>query len=90
MSALKHYLSLVPAPLNAPLFMVPEGFSIKPVLASHFNRFFKFSVRAAGFYPHHFLSRIFLLGGATFAFNCGAFSEFIKAQGDWQSEAYLI
>ena len=70
--------------------MVSVGSGIKPVLASHFNRFFKACVRAAGFDPQHFSSRSFRQGGATFAFNCGAPSEFIKAQGDWQSDAYLI
>ena len=89
-SALKNYFSLVPAPLDSPLFMVSVGSGIKPVLASHFNRFFKACVRAAGFDPQHFSSRSFRQGGATFAFNCGAPSEFIKAQGDWQSDAYLI
>ena len=29
-------------------------------------------------------------GGATFAFNCGAPTEFIKAQGDWRGDAYLV
>ena len=79
-SALKNYFSLVPGPLVSPLFMVSEGSDIKPVLASHFNRFFKACVRAVGFCH----------GGAIFAFHCNAPSEFIKAQGDWQNDAYLI
>ena len=89
-SALKSYLSLVPAPHDAPLYVVQEGSGIKPILASHFNRFLKSCVRAAGFNPNHFSSRSFRQGGATFAFSCGAPTEFIKAQGDWQSDAYLI
>lgn len=84
--ALKNYFSLVPTPL----FMASEGSGIKPVLASHFNHFFQACVRAAGFNPHQFPSRSFRQGGATFAFNCGAPSEFIKVQGDWQSDVYLI
>ena len=88
--ALKNYFSLAPAPLDLPLFMVSEGSGIKPVLASHFNLFFKACVLAAGFNPQHFSSRSFRQGGATFAFNCGVPSEFIKAQGDWQSDAYSI
>ena len=60
--------------------MVSEGSVIKPVLVSHFNRFFKACVRAAGFNPKQFSSRSFRQGGATFAFNCGAPSEFIKAK----------
>ena len=37
---LKNNLSLVPATLHVPLFMVSEDIGIKPVLASHFNHFF--------------------------------------------------
>lgn len=89
-SALKNYISLVPAPLESPLFMISEGSGIKPFRASHFNRFFKSCVRATGFIPQYFSSRSFRQVGATFALNCGAFSEFIKAQGVWQSDAYLL
>ena len=89
-AALKAYLSLVPAPLSAPLFMVPVANSAKPLLAAHFNRFLKACASATGFDPNHFSSRSFRQGGATFVFNCGAPTEFIKAQGDWQSDAYLI
>ena len=32
----------------------------------------------------------FRRGGATFAFRAGAPSEFIKAQGDWMSDAFLV
>ena len=69
--------------------MVSEGSVIKPVLASHFNCFFKACVRAVGFNPKQFSSHSFRQGDTTFAFNCGAPSEFIKAQGDWQSDACL-
>ena len=47
-------------------------------------------MRAACFNLQHFLSRRYRQGGTTFAFNYGAPSEFIKAQGDWQSDTYLI
>ena len=89
-AALKACLSLVPAPLSAPLFMVPVANSAKPLLAAHFNRFLKACASATGFDPNHFSSRSFRQGGATFVFNCGAPTEFIKAQGDWQSDVYLI
>lgn len=35
-------------------------------------------------------SHSFRRGGATFAFASHAPPAFIKAQGDWQSEAYLV
>ena len=89
-SALQTLLSLVPAPPSAPLFILPTGTGIKPILAHHFNRFLKSCALATGFNVHQLSSRSFRQGGATFAFNCGAPTEFIKAQGDWQSDAYLI
>ena len=70
--------------------MVPVANSAKPLLAAHFNRFLKACASATGFDPNHFSSRSFRQGGATFLFNCGAPTEFIKAHGDWQSDAYLI
>ena len=83
-------MSLVPSPHDAPLFVVQEGSGVKPILASHFNRFLKSCVLAADFNPNHFSSHIFRQGGATFAFSCGVPTELIKAQNDWQSDAYLI
>ena len=43
-----------------------------------------------GINPCCFSSRSFRQGGATFAFNGGAPTEFIKAQGDWRGDAYLL
>jgi len=77
-------LSLLPALLDAPPFMVSEGIGIKPVLTSHFQH------ARSGFQSSSFFVSSFRQGGATFAFNCSVPSEFIKAQGDWQSDAYLI
>lgn len=47
-------------------------------LAAHFNRFFKACVVCVGLNPGFFLSRSFR---ATFASNCVASTELIKAQG---------
>ena len=89
-TALKQYFSTVPNFASSPLFMVNHSGSFKPILAAHFNRFFKSCITTVGLEPGNFSSRSFRQGGATFAFNCGAPTEFIKAQGDWQSDAYLI
>ena len=86
-SALQTLLSNVPAPLSAPLFIVQSGNCFKPILAHHFNRFLKSCAHATGFSAHQLSSRSFRQGGATFAFNCRAPTEFIKAHGDWQSDA---
>ena len=55
-----------------------------------FNRFLKSCVLTSGFNANNFLFRSFRQRGANFAFSCGAPTEFIKEQGDWQSDAYLI
>ena len=55
-----------------------------------FPLFLKCCVSSIGEDPTHFSSRSFRKGGATFAFNCGAPIEFIKAQGDWKSDASLV
>ena len=89
-TALKKYFCTVPALDSSPLFIVHHGTSLKPILAAHFNRFFKSCITTVGLEPDSFSSRSFRQGGATFAFNCGAATEFIKAQGDWRSDAYLV
>lgn len=70
--ALSRYLRSVP------LFVVLQGASLRPALAAHFNRFFKACVVSVGLNPGFFLSRSFR---ATFASNCVASTELIKAQG---------
>ena len=89
-TALKKYFCTVPELASSPLFIVNHGRSLKPILAAHFNRFFKSCITTVGLEPDNFSSRSFRQGGATFAFNCGAPTEFIKAQGDWRSDAYLV
>ena len=89
-TALTTYFTLVPASSNSPVFLAPHGSGFTPVLARHFNLFLKRCVSSIGEDPWHFPSCSFRNGGATFAFNCGAPTEFIKAQGDWKSDAYLV
>ena len=89
-TALTSYFKLVPAVSDSPVFLAPHRSSFAPVLARHFNLFLKRCVSFIGKDPSHFSSRSFRKGGATFAFNCGAPTEFIKAQGNWKSDAYLV
>ena len=89
-AALTTYFSLIPASSDSPVFLAPHGSGFTPFLAQHFNLFLKCCVSSIGEDPTHFSSRSFRKGGATFAFNCGAPIEFIKAQGDWKSDASLV
>ena len=89
-TALTTYFALVPAALDSPVFVVPHGSGLTPILARHFNSFLKHCIESIGEDPLQFSPRSFRKRGATFAFNCGAPTEFIKAQGDWKSDAYLV
>ena len=81
---------LVPAHSTSPLFVLPHGRLLRPIFALQFDQFFKSCISVVGLCPSQYSARSFRREGATFAFNCGAPTEFIKAQGDWQSDAYLI
>ena len=89
-AALTTYFRLVPASSNSPVFLAPHGSGFTPILAQHFNLFLNRCVSSIGEDPLHFSLRSFRKGRATFAFNCGAPTEFIKAQGDWKSDASLV
>ena len=89
-TALTNYFCTVPTLASSPLFIVTLGGSFRPLLATHYNRFFKTCITTVRLKPDNFSSHSFHQGGATFAFNCGAPTEFIKAQGDWHSDAYLV
>lgn len=87
-TALTTYFMLVSASSDSAVFLAPHSSGLTPVLAQHFNSFLKCC--CIGEDPSHFSLCSFRKGGATFAFNCGAPTEFIKAQGDWKSDAYLV
>ena len=89
-TTLTTYFSLVPASSDSLVFLAPYSSGFTPVLARHFNLFLKRCVSSIGEDPSHFSSPSFRKGGATFAFNCGVPTDFIKAQGDWKSYAYLV
>lgn len=89
-TALQNYFHAVPSQTDSPLFVVNHCGSLEPILAAHFNRLFKSCVAIVSINPSCFSSRSFRHCGATFAFNCGAPTEFIQAQGDWRSDAYLV
>ena len=89
-TALNDYFRTVPTLASSPLFIANRTGSFRPLLAAHFNQFFRACITTVGLKPDNFSSRSFRQGRATFAFNCSAPTEFIKAQGDWHSDAYLV
>ena len=83
-TSLHNYFRMVPTLASSPLFIVNHTGSFRPLLAAHFNRFFKACITTVGLKPDSFSSHSFRQGGATFAFNCSKPTEFIKVQGDWR------
>ena len=88
MTALQQYLASVQLPPSSPLFVYKSQDAYRPVLAHQY--FHKASLSAIGVNAMHFSSHSFRRGGATFAFCPDAPTTFIKAQGDWKSDAYLV
>ena len=89
-SALRTYLQRVHAAPNLPLFGLYVNGQYQPILAHHYNSFIKRAVSSLGLDPRHYSSHSFRHGGASFAFNNHAPTKFIKSQGNWLSDAYLI
>ena len=90
-AALKKNVSLVPAQPDDPsLFMVPANGNYQPISGKTANNFFKKCIDFLGLDRRVYSMHSFRQGGATFAFRAGAPAQFIKLQGDWASEAYLV
>ena len=78
-TVLMTYFPLVPESSDSPVFLAPHDSGFTPVLAWHFNFFLKRCVSSIGEDPSHFSLCTFGKGGATFAFNCRAPTEFINS-----------
>ena len=89
-AALKKYMSLEPAQPDDPLFMVPANGNYQPISGKTANDFFKKCIDFLGLDCRVYSMHSFRQSGATFAFHAGAPTQFIKSQGDWASEAYII
>ena len=89
-TALQQYLASVQLTPSSPLFVYKSQDAYRPILAHQYNAFIKASLSAIGVNPAHFSSHSFRRGGATFAFCRAAPTAFIKEQGDWKSDAYLV
>ena len=89
-SALRTYLQCVPAEPFSPLFGLCINGQYQPILAHHYTSFIKRAVSSIGLDPKNYSSHSFRRGGASFAFNNCAPTEFIKSHGDWLSDAYLV
>ena len=87
-SALRLYLYRAPAEHYLPLFGLYVNDQYRPISAHHYTSFIKKAVSILGLDPRNYSSHSFCRGGASFAFNNRAQTEFIKSHGDWISDAY--
>ena len=58
-TALTNYFCTVPSLASSPLFIINHGGSFRPLLAAHFNRFFKACITTVGLKLDNFSSRSF-------------------------------
>ena len=89
-TALEEYLASVQLPPRSPLFVCNEWGVNRPILAHQYNAFIKALLSAIGLNSVNYSLHSFRRGDATFAFSHEAPTAFIKAQGDWKSDAYLV
>jgi hypothetical protein len=84
------YFELVPAAADQPAFGFVEGGVYQPLTYSTFLSVMKSMLGKAGFDPSQFAGHSLRRGGATFAYQCGVNPLFIRIQGDWNSDAWLL
>ena len=88
--ALKEYLAVTHVDPDMPLFCLPSGGHMCPIYAHYLTSFLKHIFKCLRLDPRLYSVHSFRRGGATFLFQSGAAPAFIKFQGDWKSDAYLV
>ena len=75
----------------APCFLVPDGNGrLQPLQYGSFVATLKEWLSLAGFDPHKFSGHSLRRGGATPAFQAGVDPLFIRLQGGWLSDCWLL
>ena len=87
LDALYNVFKLIPAPVSAHLFQLPDGSSL--TYRKYQNRLRGVLVQAGVEDPNGYSSHSFRRGGASFAFLCGVPAEIIKVLGHWKSSCYM-
>ena len=88
---LQQLFSSHPADGEAPAFgHVDAGGRYVPLSYQSLLSGMKKAVQAAGMNPAAFAGHSLRRGGATWAFQCGVHPLFIRIQGDWHSDAWLL
>jgi hypothetical protein len=89
---LSRYFAMVPAPAAGPCFVIPHKGSggLRPLRYAHLVASLKQWLAAAGYDPARYSGHSLRRGGATAAFQAGADPLFIRLQGGWSSDAWLL
>ena len=88
---LQRYFATVPAPADGPCFVLPAASGgTKPLGYAEFLSSLKLWLRQAGYKPEQYAGHSLRRGGATAAFQAGVDPLFIRLQGGWSSDAWLL
>ena len=88
---LQRYFQVVPAPPASPCFVIPDAHGgLQPLQYTAFVGALKRWLHGAGFDPARYSGHSFRRGGATAAFQAGVDPLFIRLQGGWSSDAWLL
>jgi hypothetical protein len=87
----RRYFARVPAPQAGPCFVFPAaGGGLQPLQYAALVRSLKAWVQAVGCDPAQYSGHSLRRGGATAAFQAGVDPLFIRLQGGWSSDAWLL
>jgi hypothetical protein len=84
------YFELVPAEADKPAFGYVVDGVYTPLTYAKLLFVMKDMLAKAGYDPSKFAGHSLRRGGATFAYQCGVNPLFIRIQGDWNSDAWLL
>jgi hypothetical protein len=85
------YFKMVPASLDSPCFVLPTPHGgLQPLTYALLVQSMKRWLAQAGFNPDAYSGHSLRRGGATAAFHAGVDPLFIRLQGDWSSDAWLL
>jgi hypothetical protein len=88
---LHRYFAKVPAPADGPCFVLPDSSgALLPLRYDRLVAALKAWLAAAGFDPGSYSGHSLRRGGATAAFQAGVDPLFIRLQGGWSSDAWLL
>ena len=86
--AFQRMCTMVPAPPEAPAFVIYSQGKLVPVIHSQFTQQLRAFLHKTGHNPAAYSGHSFRRGGATWAFQLGVPGELIQLHGDWKSDAY--